>query len=102
MQYIMECVKEWEQAVGVQFEWSVSEDNSDKIHSSIRITFESNTTFCYIGSEAMNLDQEMATMNFGWVPENFNNSDEKLRLKRMVLHLFGHVLGRTHVSSQQS
>lgn len=50
----------------------------------IRITFNNDGSWSYIGKDCLNIPQNQATMNFGWLD------------KAVVLHEFGHAIGYGH------
>jgi|GEM_PF-292936 len=60
--------------------------------SEIRITFKQAGSWSYIGTDALLITRNQATMNFGWLTAN--TADDEYR--RVVLHEFGHVLGCIH------
>lgn len=58
----------------------------------IRISFEQAGSWSYLGTDALALDPDQPTMNFGWLrPES---GDDEVR--RVVLHEFGHALACIH------
>jgi subtilase family protein len=57
----------------------------------VRVGFEERGFWSYIGSDAGNAPQDRPTMNLQGLGERFD-----VRLRRMVLHEFGHVLGLLH------
>jgi hypothetical protein len=58
----------------------------------IRIAFEPDGSWSYIGRDALEIPQNEPTMNYGWLtPE----SPEE-EYSRVVLHEFGHALGAIH------
>jgi hypothetical protein len=50
----------------------------------IRITFEDDGAWSYIGKDALGIPANEATMNFGWLDEG------------VILHEFGHMIGMIH------
>jgi hypothetical protein len=58
----------------------------------IRISFEQEGSWSYIGTDALSVDRPEPTMNFGWLTPS--SSDDEYR--RVVLHEFGHALGCIH------
>ena len=87
--YIIKYAKEWENFGNIKF-FFVDSGNAD-----IRISFELHQCYCFVGSTAASIDQDKPTMNFGWKPDDFDDSNHMFR--QTVLHLFGHALGMIHV-----
>ena len=58
----------------------------------IRISFEQEGSWSYIGTTALAIDQSEPTMNFGWLEED--TPDEEY--ERVVVHEFGHALFCIH------
>ena len=58
----------------------------------LRIAFEPDGSWSYIGRDALEIPQNEPTMNYGWLtPES--SEDE---YSRVVLHEFGHAFGAIH------
>ena len=84
-QDVMDFVQEWEKHAYIYFS-VVSQDKSD-----IRVSFEGNNCSSYIGTIALDIPKEEATLLLGIKPWNRSSS-----VKRVVLHEFGHALGCGH------
>jgi serralysin len=64
----------------------ISEGDAD-----IRIDFQMNGSWSYIGTDAKYIPQNQATMNYGWLQADTDDDEYYI-----VLHEFGHVLGLIH------
>jgi hypothetical protein len=64
----------------------------DDPDAEIRISFESQGSWSYIGTDALVIPASQPTMNFGWLTRA-TPADE---YSRVVTHEFGHVLGCIH------
>jgi hypothetical protein len=72
------AASEWTQHANLRFKF-VSKGPAE-----VRVAFEPNGgSWAYLGTDALGIPRDQATMNLGWVAEN-------------VLHEFGHVLGLIH------
>lgn len=60
--------------------------------SEIRIAFEPDGSWSYIGRDSLEIPQNEPTMNYGWLTPQ-SPEDE---YSRVVLHEFGHALGAIH------
>jgi hypothetical protein len=58
----------------------------------IRISFERQGSWSYLGTDALLIDRPEPTMNFGWLTP----SSDDVEYNRVVLHEFGHSLGCIH------
>jgi hypothetical protein len=58
----------------------------------IRIAFQGNGSWSYLGTHSENIPEDEPTMNYGWLTPD-SPDDE---LNRVVLHEFGHALGLIH------
>ena len=58
----------------------------------IRISFEREGSWSYLGTDALSIDRPEPTMNFGWLTPSSNDTE----INRVVLHEFGHSLGCIH------
>ena len=64
----------------------------DDPEAEIRISFSERGSWSYIGTDALLIDTNRATMNFGWLTPESGNTE----VQRVVLHEFGHALGCIH------
>lgn len=58
----------------------------------IRISFQHEGSWSYLGTDALLIPRNSATMNFGWLTQT--TSDDEY--SRVVIHEFGHALGCIH------
>lgn len=87
-QKVEKVVKKWTQYSGVEFTFGDFPQTAD-----IRIAFDpSSGSWSYIGLCQSNLKPTEATMNFGWLTPDTDDSE----YQRVVLHEFGHALGLLH------
>jgi hypothetical protein len=64
----------------------------DDPNAEIRISFQQEGSWSYIGTDALTIPANQPTMNFGWLEPG--TSDEEY--SRVVIHEFGHALGCIH------
>lgn len=83
---VMEYAKIWEQYANIKFEEVTSGD------ADIKISFEQEGSWSYIGTDAKYYNIDGATMNFGW----FDTGTSEEEFSRTTLHEFGHALGAIH------
>src|SRR6185503_11136830 len=76
----------WSQYANVKFEFLTAGLGD------IRISFNKNGSYSYIGSDAKNRLPDEETMNLGWI----ENTKTEGQLKSVILHEFGHTLGLLH------
>ncbi len=78
--------REWSEHANIEF------DFGNHAEAEIRISFELAGSWSYLGTDALTLDPEAATMNFGWLRPDSGEAD----YQRVVLHEFGHALACIH------
>lgn len=88
-QRVEELVQEWSRHANIYFQFG------DFPNAEIRIAFESMGSWSFIGTDALNVAQDLPTMNLGLGPDS---SDQII--KTHVLHEFGHALGLIHEYQQ--
>jgi hypothetical protein len=83
---VKEKAKDWENFANLKFDF-ISEGDAD-----IRIAFERDGSWSYLGKDALDIPQNEPTMNYGWL--EIDSPDEEY--SRVVKHEFGHALGCIH------
>lgn len=79
--------KEWEKHANVKLDFV-----GDSAEAEVRIAFTNSGSWSYLGTDALVIDADRPTMNYGWLtPEG--PDDE---YSRVVLHEFGHALSCIH------
>ncbi|GAB1544758.1 hypothetical protein NUACC21_74340 [Scytonema sp. NUACC21] len=58
----------------------------------IRISLQPGGSWSYLGTDALNIPKNQATMNYGWLKPDSSNQE----YTRVVLHEFGHALSCIH------
>lgn len=77
----------WTKYANLKFEYV------DYGRSDLRISFvENGSSWSVIGKQALYVNADEATMNFGW----FNDRTPEYEFQRTILHEFGHALGLLH------
>ena len=88
--YVHERIKkyapEWSKYANINFQFVTSGP------ADIRIAFQNSGSWSRIGTDASLIEQDEATMNFGW----FNRSTTEEEFRRTTLHEFGHALRLCH------
>lgn len=84
---VVRIAKTWEQYCGIVFLFG------DWDHPDATIGFKQKGSWSYIGTDSRLIARQgKASMNFGWLDQNSNDSE----YQRVVLHEFGHALGLIH------
>jgi hypothetical protein len=76
----------WEPHANVSFVFG-SDANAE-----IRISFEREGSWSYLGTDALTIEPSEPTMNFGWLTEETDDEE----YERVVVHEFGHALACIH------
>lgn len=76
----------WSEHAGITFEFGSDPE------AEIRISFQNQGSWSYIGTDALVIPQNQPTMNFGWL----NRATPNDEVGRVVTHEFGHALGCIH------
>jgi hypothetical protein len=58
----------------------------------IRVSFAQRGSWSYLGTDALGIRSDLATMNYGWLTPEVSDRE----YERVVLHEFGHALGAIH------
>lgn len=64
----------------------------DAPEAQVRISFDREGSWSYLGTDALDVPPQEPTMNFGWLNERTPSTE----VAKVVLHEFGHVLGLQH------
>jgi hypothetical protein len=83
---VEEVAHVWEEHANIRL------DFGDHADAEIRISFESEGSWSYLGTVALQIGRGQPTMNYGWLTPD--SSDDEY--SRVVLHEFGHALGAIH------
>ena len=81
--FVKRVASKWQSVTGLTFKWVDS--------GMIRIDFQNDGSWSYIGTENLSIPVNEPTMNFGWIDEDIQMNDEST-----VLHEFGHMVGLEH------
>ena len=76
----------WSQSANIRF---VFGDDPD---AELRISFKQRGSWSYVGTDALGIPKNQATINFGWLTRDLSD----LEYSRVVTHEFGHALGCIH------
>ncbi|MBW4465009.1 MAG: hypothetical protein KME07_06155 [Pegethrix bostrychoides GSE-TBD4-15B] len=77
---------QWSQFANIKFQFG------NDLNAEIRISFTRKGSWSMLGTDALLVNRDEPTMNFGWLKAD--SPDEEY--SRVVLHEFGHALGFTH------
>lgn len=88
-QKVMAVAKQWEEHVNLKLEF-VDDGQAD-----IRISFQHPGSWSYLGTDALVIPANEATMNYGWLEPGTSDTE----YSRVVLHEFGHAFGCIHEHS---
>lgn len=77
---------QWTRHANIRFQF-VNARNAD-----VRVSFGARGSWSYIGTDALLIDRDQPTMNFGWLTPQTPDHE----YSRVVLHEFGHMLGSYH------
>jgi hypothetical protein len=83
---VEEIAHGWEDHASVRFDFG---DHSD---AAVRISFQQEGSWSFLGTVALQIPTDEPTMNYGWLTPD--SEDEEY--SRVVLHEFGHALGAIH------
>jgi hypothetical protein len=83
---VAEQARRWSEHANVTFEFGNDPE------AEIRITFRLPGSWSLLGTDALGLESEEPTMNFGWLHPGSADED----VARVVLHEFGHALSCIH------
>jgi hypothetical protein len=76
----------WEDHANVRFAFG------ERADAQIRISFQEEGSWSYLGKDALQIPATQPTMNYGWLTAD----SEDQEYSRVVLHEFGHALGAVH------
>ncbi len=76
----------WSVYANIKFEFTDDED------AEIRVSFQSEGSWSYIGTDALVIPKSQPTINFGWLTRSLGDDE----YSRVVTHEFGHALGCIH------
>lgn len=83
---VKQFAKQWTEHANIKLEFD------DSPNAEIRIAFQTDGSWSYIGTDNLVIPKDQPTMNFGW----FTPSTPDEELERTVVHEFGHALGCIH------
>jgi hypothetical protein len=84
--WIEEAVMQWVEYANLKFVFT------DVSKATIRVGFDQEGSWAYLGKQALDVPAAEPTCNFGW----FNDTTQRSEVFGTVLHEFGHVLGLQH------
>jgi hypothetical protein len=83
---VQQFALQWNQFANLQIVFD------DSPNAEIRISFQKDGSWSYIGTDCLTIPKDKPTMNYGW----FDSSTEDEEYARTVIHEFGHALGCIH------
>lgn len=87
---VLETASEWTEYANLHFV-----EVGDNEEAELRVSFTNTGSWSYIGTQALVIPQDRATINFGWLTPNAPQST----YSQVVLHEFGHAIGCVHEHS---
>lgn len=84
---VLNYASEWSNFSSIKFQATSKVDEAK-----IRVAFQAPSSWSYIGTDALGVPRNEATVNFGWLDDTLAEQD----YKQVVLHEFGHALGLIH------
>ena len=85
-QLVRDAAAEWMEHMSVRLLFGKDEG------AEIRISFQDQGSWSYVGTDCKGIPRDQPTMNYGWLTPD--STDDEVR--RVVLHEFGHALGCIH------
>jgi len=82
---VRQYAEEWTQHANIHFDFV---DGS----AEIKVAFDPGGSWSKLGRDALSVPFDFATMNFGWLADDTDESE----FSRVILHEFGHALGLIH------
>lgn len=83
---VEEFAQQWRQHANIKLDFGTSSE------AEIRISFQNQGSWSYVGTDALSIDANDPTMNFGWLEPGSPDAE----YSRVVLHEFGHALACIH------
>lgn len=83
---VSQVYPEWSKHANIKFEVT------NNPRAEIRISFQEQGSWSYIGTDALLIPRDKPTMNYGWLGRDTDPTE----YQRVVLHEFGHALGLIH------
>jgi hypothetical protein len=83
---VKQYANEWSNHTSLKF------DFRDDPDAEIRVAFVKDGSWSYIGTDALVISKDEATMNYGW----FDKPVSEDEYSRVIIHEFGHAIGMPH------
>lgn len=83
---IAEHARRWQDCANIDFAFGSSPA------AEIRIAFTNTGSWSYLGTDALSIPRDEATMNYGWLSPTLDDGE----FERVVCHEFGHALAAIH------